>query len=161
MIMTRRRLRRASETIRTSSHPSGARAAGQVRRSRQSISLYPCWPATVLAANPSAPESLLARSRLRPPASGAIALLSVPLSLRRRLRPCDTVGRLRRRTGTAATTRARAMVGGLAHSDRVIFAAGAVMVAVFLNVGAVRAVAAEADGDDLRHAVLLDALLVG
>jgi hypothetical protein len=50
------------------------------------------------------------------------------------------------------------MVGGLAHSDRVIFAAGAVMVAVFLNVGAVRAVA---DGDDLRHAVLLDALLVG
>jgi len=53
------------------------------------------------------------------------------------------------------------MVGGLAHSDRVIFAAGAVMVAVFLNVGAARAVAAEADGDDLRHAVLLDALLVG
>jgi RND superfamily putative drug exporter len=54
-----------------------------------------------------------------------------------------------------------AMVGGLAHSGRVIFAAGAVMVAVFLNVRAVRAVAAEADGDDLRHAVLLDALLVG
>jgi hypothetical protein len=35
------------------------------------------------------------------------------------------------------------------------------MVAVFLNVRPVRAAAAEADGDDHRHAVLLDALLVG
>ena len=65
-----------------------------MKGSRESISLYPCWPATVLAASPSAPESLLARSRLRPPANEAIALLLVPLSLRRRLRPCDTVGRL-------------------------------------------------------------------
>jgi len=53
------------------------------------------------------------------------------------------------------------MVGGLAHSGRVIFVAGAVMVAVLITVRPVRAVAAEADGDDLRHAVLLDALLVG
>jgi hypothetical protein len=43
----------------------------------------------------------------------------------------------------------------------VIFVAGAVMVAVLIKVRPVRAVATEADGDDLRHAVLLDALLVG
>ena len=107
MIITRRRLSSASETIRTSSHPSGAKAAGQVKRSRESISLYPCWPATVLAAGPSAPESLLARSRLRPPASGAIALLLVPLSLRRRLRPCDTVGRLSKENWDRSHDRAR------------------------------------------------------
>jgi hypothetical protein len=160
--MTRRRRRRASETIRTSSHPSGARAAGQVRRSLESMSLYPCWPATVLAGKALRHQkSLLARSRLRPPGSGAIARLSVRLSLRRRLRPCDTVGRLRKENWDCSRDPREAMVGGLAHSGRVIFVAGAVMVAVLINVRPVRAVAAEADGDDLRHAVLLDALLVG
>ena len=75
----------------------------------------------------------------------------MPLSLRRRLRPCDTVGRLRKENWDRSHDPREAMVGGLAHSGRVIFAAGAVMVAVFLNVRPVRAAAAEADGDDLRH----------
>jgi RND superfamily putative drug exporter len=59
---------------------------------------------------------------------------------------------------TAATTR-EAMVG-LAHSGRVIFAAGAVMVAVFLTFALSGAAAAEGDGIILGIAVLLDALLV-
>ena len=53
-----------------------------------------------------------------------------------------------------------AMVGGLAHSGRVIFAVGAMMVAVFPHVRPVRAAAAEGDGIILGTAVLLDALLV-
>ena len=88
-------------------------------------------------------------------------LLSVPLSLRRRLRPCDTVGRLRKENWDRSHDRARGDGRRPGHSGRVIFAAGAGMVAVFLNVRPVRAAAAEADGDHLRHAVLLDALLVG
>jgi putative drug exporter of the RND superfamily len=52
-----------------------------------------------------------------------------------------------------------AMVGGLAHSGRVIFAAGAVMVAVSSR-SPVRAASAEGDGDHPPIAGLLDALLV-
>jgi hypothetical protein len=44
-----------------------------------------------------------------------------------------------------------AMVGGLAHSGRVIFAAGAVMVAEFFHVRPLRAAAVEGDGDHRRH----------
>ncbi len=51
------------------------------------------------------------------------------------------------------------MVGGLAHSGRVIFAAGVVMVAVSSR-SPVRAAAAEGDGTIIGVAVLLDALLV-
>jgi putative drug exporter of the RND superfamily len=47
-----------------------------------------------------------------------------------------------------------AMVGGLAHSGRVIFAAGAVMVAVFLTFALSGAAAAEGDGIILGIAVL-------
>jgi RND superfamily putative drug exporter len=51
------------------------------------------------------------------------------------------------------------LVGGLAHSGRGIFAAGAEMVAVSSR-SPVRAAAAEGDGIILGVAVLLDALLV-
>ena len=116
-----------------------------MKGSRESISLYPCWPATVLAASPSAPESLLARSRLRPPANEAIALLLVPLSLRRRLRPCDTVGRLSKENWDRShDPRGDGRPPGpLPPRDlRRRRRDGRVS----LNVRAVRAVAAEADG---------------
>ena len=44
-----------------------------------------------------------------------------------------------------------AMVGGVAHSGRVIFAAGAVMVAVLLHLRPLRAAATEGDGHHPRH----------
>ena len=53
-----------------------------------------------------------------------------------------------------------AMVGGLAHSGRVIFAAGAVMVAVFLTFGLSGPLPPKEMGIILGIAVLLDALLV-
>ena len=53
-----------------------------------------------------------------------------------------------------------AMVGGLAHSGRVIFAAGAVMVAVFLTFALSGPLPPKELGIILGIAVLLDALLV-
>ena len=52
------------------------------------------------------------------------------------------------------------MVGGLAHSGRVIFAAGAVMVAVFLTFALSGPLLPTELGIILGIAVLLDALLV-
>jgi RND superfamily putative drug exporter len=53
-----------------------------------------------------------------------------------------------------------AMVGGLAHSGRVIFAAGAVMVAVFFTFALSGPLPPKEMGIILGIAVLLDALLV-
>ena len=53
-----------------------------------------------------------------------------------------------------------AMVGGLAHSGRVIFAAGAVMVAVFFTFALSGPLPPKEMGIILGVAVLLDALLV-
>ena len=44
-----------------------------------------------------------------------------------------------------------AMVGSVAHSGRVIFTAGAAMVAVLLTFRPVRAAATRGDGDHPRH----------
>ncbi|HEX3293785.1 MAG TPA: MMPL family transporter, partial [Solirubrobacterales bacterium] len=60
------------------------------------------------------------------------------------------------RTGNAKD----AMVGGLAHSGRVIFAAGAVMVAVFLTFALSGPLPPKEMGIILGIAVLLDATLV-
>jgi hypothetical protein len=59
----------AAAATSTSSHRSGAqgRWSGDPMRNRERISIHSCWSSTVLAASASAPKSLLARSRLRPP----------------------------------------------------------------------------------------------
>ena len=63
-----------------------------------------------------------------PPASEASRAVGAALA-ETAAQTCDTGGRLRRRTGTGSHDPCEAMVGGLVHSGRVIFAAGAVMVA--------------------------------
>ena len=65
-----------------------------------------------------------------------------------------------RSTGTTPTTRRAAMVGGIAHSGRVIFAAGAVMVAVFFTFALSGPLPPKEMGIILGVAVLLDAALI-
>ncbi len=71
-----------------------------------------------------------------------------------------TVGRLRNEHWDRSQDPREAMVGGLAHSGRVIFAAGVVMVAVFLTFALSGPCPLKEMGVILGIAVLLDALLV-
>ena len=94
-----------------------------------------------------------------PPASGASRAVGAALA-ETAAQTCDTGGRLRKENWDRSHDPREAMVGGLAHSGRVIFAAGAVMVAVFLTFALSGPLPPKEMGIILGIAVLLDALLV-
>ena len=102
-------------------------------------------------------------ARLRVP--GLPRRLGAGVLLRDDLRHRDGLHRLPARLGQGAlrdapATRKEAMVGALAHSGRVIFAAGAVMVAVFFTFALSGPLPPKEMGIVLGVAVLLDAFLV-